>query len=140
MGDLAGRLGRRKVLWTAFALMLVGVLLTLMSSLWLIALGIVAITFGFFGGHSIVSSWVGRRAGTAKAQASSMYLFSYYMGSSIAGASGGLFYAAHGWAGVAGFVGTMVLVGLLIALWLYRLPPLVNVVTSPTPMSKGAMP
>ncbi|MGC1549499.1 MAG: MFS transporter, partial [Rhodanobacter sp.] len=39
MGDLAGRLGRRKVLWTAFALMLMGVLLTLMSSLWLIALG-----------------------------------------------------------------------------------------------------
>jgi len=140
MGDLAGRLGRRKVLWTAFALMLVGVVLTLMSSLWLIALGIVAITFGFFGGHSIVSSWVGRRAGSAKAQASSMYLFSYYMGSSIAGASGGLFYAAHGWTGVAGFVGTMVLAGLLIALWLYRLPPLVNVATPPTPMSKGAMP
>jgi len=38
------------------------------------------VTFGFFGGHSIVSSWVGRRAGNAKAQASSMYLFAYYLG------------------------------------------------------------
>lgn len=140
MGELAGRLGRRKVLWTALALMLAGVLLTLLASLWLIALGIVAITFGFFGGHSIVSSWVGRRAGAAKAQASSMYLFSYYMGSSVAGASGGLFYAAHGWVGVAGFVAALVLAGLLIALRLYRLPPLVNVATPPTPMSKGAMP
>jgi YNFM family putative membrane transporter len=140
MGSLAGRLGRRKVLWTAFALMLAGVGLTMMSSLWLIMLGIVAVTFGFFGGHSIVSSWVGRRAGNAKAQASSMYLFSYYMGSSIAGASGGLFYAAAGWNGVGAFVGVLVLIGLLVAWKLYRLPPLVNVATPPTPMSKGAMP
>ena len=140
MGHLAGKLGRRKVLWTAFALMLVGVALTMMQPLLLIMLGIVAITFGFFGGHSIVSSWVGRRAGAAKAQASSMYLFSYYMGSSIAGASGGVFYAAHGWNGVALFVGVLVLAGLLISLRLIRLPPLVNVATPPTPMSRGAMP
>ncbi|CAM0999012.1 Major facilitator superfamily (MFS) profile domain-containing protein [Rhodanobacter sp. Root179] len=140
MGHLAGKLGRRKVLWTAFALMLLGVALTMTTPLLLVMLGIVAITFGFFGGHSIVSSWVGRRAGAAKAQAASVYLFCYYMGSSIAGASGGLFYAAHGWNGVALFVGALVLAGLLIALWLFRLAPLVNVATPPTPMSKGAMP
>ncbi|CAM5227326.1 MFS transporter [Rhodanobacter lindaniclasticus] len=139
MGHLAGKLGRRKVLWTALALMLVGVALTMTTPLPLVMAGIVAITFGFFGGHSIVSSWVGRRAGAAKAQAASVYLFCYYMGSSIAGASGGLFYAAHGWNGAALFVGTLVLAGLLIALALTRLPPLVNVATPPTPMSKGAM-
>jgi YNFM family putative membrane transporter len=139
MGHLAGKLGRRKVLWTAFALMLLGVALTMTTPLLLVMLGIVAITFGFFGGHSIVSSWVGRRAGAAKAQAASVYLFCYYMGSSIAGATGGLFYAAHGWNGVALFVGALVLAGLLIALWLFRLAPLVNVATPPTPMSKGAM-
>jgi len=126
MGHLAGRLGRRKVLWTAFALMLAGVALTVARSLVLIALGIVALTFGFFGGHSIASSWVGRRAGDNKAQASSLYLFSYYMGSSIAGAAGGLFYASHGWNGVAVFVGVMLVAGLLISLRLYRLPPLVS--------------
>ena len=140
MGHLAGKLGRRKVLWTALALMLFGVACTMMTPLWLIILGITAITFGFFGGHSIVSSWVGRRGGAAKAQASSMYLFSYYMGSSIAGASGGLFYADYGWQGVALFVGVLVLAGLLIALWLYRVQPLPQLVTPPAPMSKGAMP
>ncbi len=134
MGHLAGRLGRRKVLWTAFALMLLGVGLTMMRPLVLIVLGIVAITFGFFGGHSIASSWVGRRAGSAKAQASSMYLFSYYMGSSLAGAGGGLFYAWHGWNGVALFVATLVLAGLLVAWRLYRLPPL------PGPPSPGTEP
>jgi YNFM family putative membrane transporter len=140
MGHLAGKLGRRKVLWTAFALMLVGTVCTMLASLWLIIFGITAITFGFFGGHSIVSSWVGRRGGAVKAQASSMYLFCYYMGSSVAGAGGGLFYAANGWNGVALFVGALVLAGLLIALWLYRLQPLSQIVTPPTPMSKGAMP
>jgi YNFM family putative membrane transporter len=140
MGHLAGKLGRRKVLWTTFALMLLGVACTMTASLWLIILGITAITFGFFGGHSIVSSWVGRRGGAAKAQASSMYLFSYYMGSSVAGWSGGLFYAADHWPGVALFVAALVLAGLLIALRLYRLPPLPQRVTPPTPMSKGAMP
>lgn len=134
MGHLAGKLGRRKVLWTTFALMLAGVALTMATSLWLIVPGIVAVTFGFFGGHSIASSWVGRRAGEAKAQASSMYLFSYYMGSSLAGAGGGLFYASHGWHGVGVFVGALVLAGLLIAWRLYYLPPL------PGPPSPGTEP
>ena len=134
MGHLAGRLGRRKVLWTAFALMLLGVGLTMMRPLIFVVLGIVAVTFGFFGGHSIASSWVGRRAGNAKAQASSMYLFSYYMGSSLAGASGGLFYASHGWNGVALFVAALVMAGLLIAWRLYYLPPL------PGPPSPGTEP
>ncbi|MGH8114185.1 MAG: MFS transporter [Rhodanobacteraceae bacterium] len=140
VGHLAGKLGRRKVLWTMLALMLLGTALTALSTLWAILLGVIVLTFGFFGAHSTVSSWVGRRAGEAKAHASSLYLFCYYMGSSIAGACGGLFYASHGWNGVSVFVGAMMLLGLLIALGLYRLPPLVNVATPAMPMSKGAMP
>ena len=140
VGHLAGKLGRRKVLWTMLALMLIGTALTALASLWAILAGVTVLTFGFFGGHSTVSSWVGRRAGAGKAHASSLYLFCYYMGSSIAGACGGLFYASDGWNGVAVFVGVMTSLGLLIALGLYRLPPLVNVATPATPMSQGAMP
>jgi MFS transporter, YNFM family, putative membrane transport protein len=124
IGHLAGRLGRRRVLWTMFVVMLAGLALTMAGSLTLIIAGIAVITFGFFGGHSIVSSWVGRRAGNAKAQASSMYLFAYYLGSSLAGAAGGLFYAAHGWTGVASFVATLFALGLLVAWRLYYLAPL----------------
>lgn len=124
VGHLAGRLGRRKVLWIMFVVMLAGLALTTLESLGFIIGGIAVITFGFFGGHSIVSSWVGRRAGSAKAEASSMYLFTYYLGSSIAGAAGGLFYAAHGWAGVAAFVAALTGLGLLFAWRLYNLPPL----------------
>jgi len=79
------------VLWTMFVIMLAGLALTMAGSLALIIAGLAVITFGFFGGHSIVSSWVGRRAGNAKAQASSMYLFAYYLGSSLAGPRAGCF-------------------------------------------------
>lgn len=124
MGHLASRLGRRRVLWAAITLMLVGIGLTVLRPLALVVLGLAVLTFGFFGGHSIVSSWVGRRAGRSKAQASSLYLFSYYMGSSVAGSCGGLFWSAYGWSGVAAFTGTLALAGLVIALRLVGLEPL----------------
>lgn len=141
IGNLAGKLGRRKVLWTMFVLLLAGTWLTTLAPLWLVIVGIAVVTFGFFGGHSVVSSWVGRRAGPARAHASSLYLFCYYMGSSIAGACGGLFYAPWGWNGVAAFVGALLLVGLAIALGLARLRPLAQgTVSPPSPISHGAMP
>lgn len=124
VGHLAGRIGRRRVLWTMFLLMLAGVALSLAAPLTWVVLGIAVVTFGFFAGHSIASSWVGRRAGAARAQAASLYMFAYYLGSSIAGSVGGLFYAAQGWLGVAGFVGAMWAAGLMIAWRLSALPPL----------------
>ena len=70
--------------------------MTLPDSLPLTILGVGVLTAGFFGGHSIASSWVGLRAETAKAQASAIYLFFYYAGSSVAGSLGGWAYAATG--------------------------------------------
>ena len=124
IGHLAGRLGRRKVLWTMFVLELAGLLLTLLSSVWLIVAGVAIITFSFFGGHSIVSSWVGRRAGAAKAQAAAIYLFAYYLGAALAGAVGGLFYTRFGWNGTAAFIAALFGLGLLFAWRLYHLQPL----------------
>lgn len=122
MGSIAGRLGRRHVLWIAFVIMLAGVGLTAFDSLWAIVGGIAMLTFGFFGGHSVASGWVGQRGGIAKAHASSLYLFSYYMGSSVAGSLGGLAWTHAGWKGVAIYVAALVLVGLAVALKLRRLP------------------
>jgi YNFM family putative membrane transporter len=53
-----------------------------------------------------------------------MYLFIYYLGSSIAGATGGLFYTRHGWTGVAGFTAALFAFGLAVACRLYFVPPL----------------
>lgn len=137
VGHLAGRIGRRKVLWTMLVLALVGLGLTLFEPLWLVVAGIAVITFGFFGGHSIASSWVGRRSGAAKAQASSIYLFCYYAGSSVIGALGGLFYAGAGWSGVAAFVAALFGLGLLFAWRLYFVVPLP---LPPSPETETPMP
>ena len=107
MGELAGRYGRRRVIGFAIAFMPIGVLMTLPNSLWLTILGVGVVTIGFFGGHSIASSWVGLRAETAKAQASALYLFFYYAGSSLAGSIGGWVFSLGAWPGEAAFIGAM---------------------------------
>ena len=81
------------------------------------------ITWGFFGAHSIASSWVGLRAHGARAQASALYLFFYYVGSSLAGSAGGLFFARAGWPGVAGLLAALTGAALVIALRLSKVPP-----------------
>ncbi len=124
IGSLADRLGRRRVLWATIVLMLAGMTLTLFTPLWLVVPGMLIFTFGFFGAHSVASSWIGRRAMKAKGQASSLYLFCYYAGSSIAGTAGGFFWHLGGWNGIGGFIVALLIGALLVALKLAKLPPL----------------
>ncbi|WP_429469799.1 MFS transporter [Neobacillus sp. B4I6] len=97
---LVDRHGKQKVLFISLLIALIGVCLTLDSNLLIKILGLGLFTYGFFGGHSIASSWVGQRALQNKAQASSLYLFLYYTGSSVGGTLGGVFWSAYGWGGV----------------------------------------
>jgi YNFM family putative membrane transporter len=128
IGALADRLGRRNVLWAVIVLMLVGLALTLFTPLAVVIIGVLMFTFGFFGAHSVASSWIGRRAIKAKGQASSLYLFSYYVGSSVAGTGGGVFWHYAGWNGIGVFIGLVLLTALGVALKLAKVQPLaVNV-------------
>ncbi|MDG9884357.1 MFS transporter [Pseudomonas sp. GD04058] len=123
IGALADKLGRRRVFWGTILLMFSGMLLTLFSALPLIIVGMLVFTFGFFGAHSVASSWIGRRAFKAKGQASSLYLFSYYAGSSVAGTAGGVAWHYAGWNGIGVFIGSLLVVALGVALYLSKLPP-----------------
>jgi MFS transporter, YNFM family, putative membrane transport protein len=123
MGELAGRLGRRRVLWIAASIELVGVAATLPDNLVAIIAGVTLITWGFFGAHSIASSWVGLRAPVGRAQATALYLFFYYLGSSVAGSAGGWFFARWAWPGVVGMLGALVGAALLIAVRLSTVAP-----------------
>ncbi|WP_253249297.1 MFS transporter [Pseudomonas putida] len=123
VGALADKLGRRKVFWASILVMAGGLLLTLANPLTMVILGMLVFTFGFFGAHSVASSWIGRRALKAKGQASSLYLFCYYAGSSVAGTAGGVFWHQAGWNGIGLFIGSLLAVALLVALHLSRLPP-----------------
>jgi YNFM family putative membrane transporter len=123
MGELAGRFGRRRVLWIAIAVEAAGVAVTLPDNIFAVVAGVGLITWGFFGAHSIVSSWVGLRAHGARAQAAALYLFFYYVGSSLIGSAGGLFYARAGWPGVAALLAALTGAALAIALSLSKIAP-----------------
>lgn len=123
-GRLADRLGRRNVLWLVMAVMLVGLLLTLSNSLLAIVLGMGLFTFGFFASHSVASSWVGRRARAPQALASAIYLFFYYLGSSVIGSFCGVIWSSAGWPGVVALLGATLGISFVIALRLRGLVPL----------------
>jgi YNFM family putative membrane transporter len=82
-------------------------------------------TAGFFGVHSVVSGWVPARAhagGAASGQAASLYLFAYYLGSSVFGTLAGPAWSRDGWPAVAALaLALFAACGLLIA-WLGRIP------------------
>ncbi len=100
MGILINSYGYSHILFSSLALMASGLLLTPGSSLIFVVFGIVIFTIGFFGAHSTSAAWVGNFAKQARAQASSLYLFSYYLGSSISGTVGGFIYHLWDWDGV----------------------------------------
>ncbi|AET90580.1 MFS transporter [Burkholderia sp. SFA1] len=119
-GKMADVFGRGRVLIASLILMMLGIALTLSSTLPLIIAGIACLTFGFFAAHAVASSWVGRLAAQAKGQAAALYLLAYYLGSSLIGAYGGHFWTAFGWTGVAGLIGVLLLIGLAGAVYLNR--------------------
>jgi MFS transporter, YNFM family, putative membrane transport protein len=119
-GRLADRAGRRVVLAVGAAVAIGGVALTLPSSLALIVAGLVALTAGFFAAHSVASGWVGGLAPVAPAQASALYLCLYYIGSSVAGSAGGIFYAHGGWPLTAAFAAALLAIAMASAVSLRR--------------------
>lgn len=123
-GSLSGRFGRGPVLMVSIGIMLAGLLLTWFSSLWSILGGMMLFTAGFFASHSTASAWIGQRARRAKGQASSLYLFCYYLGSSVAGTVGGLFWHGFAWSGVVVFIAVMLSLALAVAQRLRKLPQL----------------
>jgi YNFM family putative membrane transporter len=124
-GRLADRFGRRTVLPLGVLLTFGGLALTATASLPLIIVGIATLTAGFFAGHSVASSWVGRRAAGSAGQASALYLLAYYAGSSIAGPLAGTAWTMDHWNGVLAIAGVMLAGALLVSLRLRRTPPLV---------------
>lgn len=115
-GRLADRFGRGSVLVSSIVTMSVGLAITWFDALPAVLLGMLLFTGGFFAAHSTASGWVGVLATSHRAEASSLYLFGYYTGSSVIGAIAGLPFAAFGWAGTVCVVAAAVLTALGVAL------------------------
>jgi YNFM family putative membrane transporter len=111
-GRLADRAGRRVVLAVGVAVAIAGAVLTLPANLVWVVAGLVVLTAGFFAAHSVASGWVGGLAPVAPAQASALYLCLYYIGSSVAGSAGGIFYSRGGWPLTVAFAAVLLAVAL----------------------------
>ncbi|WP_431811237.1 MFS transporter [Lysinibacillus sp. FW12] len=120
-GSLADRYGRQRMLLLAIAIMLAGAIVTLNGLLTLKIIGITVFTFGFFAAHSIASGWVSKRASHDKAQASSLYLFFYYFGSSVGGTVGGVFWMKYGWVGVIAMIALFLVIACVLSYLLNRI-------------------
>ena len=135
-GQLADRFGRRAILPSGCVLAIVGVLLTLLPWLPSIVGGLALLTAGFFVIHGLASGWVAARAhlvGASASQAAALYLFAYYVGSSVFGSLGSSAWEAAGWPGVSGVALALLLTAALVARRLRRIPALI-----PAPVQWGS--
>nr|WP_277998400.1 MFS transporter [Sphingomonas liriopis] len=123
-GSFAGRVGRRRIFWLPVVLLIGGILATGAAPLWLVIAGIAFVTIGFFGAHSIASAWVGRRALGNRGQGAALYLFFYYLGSSVLGSAGGVAWTRAGWPGVTAFCLALAGLALIVGAMLARVAPL----------------
>lgn len=120
MGKKADQYGNFPMILLSIGLTVGGALLTLVSPLFIKILGICIFTFGFFASHSIASAWVGETSGKSKAQASSLYLLFYYLGSSFVGTFGGYFWTHFHWGGVIVLVTSLFILTVPFVLFAHR--------------------
>lgn len=114
------KFGRGQVLIAMFSTMIIGLWITLIPSLWAILIGLLIFTFSFFAAHSTSSSWVSVQSLQYRAVGSSLYLFCYYLGSSILGSSSGLVWENYGWGGLTVTITGVLCLGLGVAIKLNR--------------------
>ena len=114
-GNFVRRWGRGKVLVGCVVMALIGLCGLLVSWLPLAIVATLVFTASFFAAHSVASGWVGAVATHDRAEASSMYMLLYYVGSSVVGWVSGYFFHM-GWATLVGWLIGLYAVALLLAL------------------------
>lgn len=112
-GALADRFGRVRVFLAGIVVMLLGLAITLPTSLVAVVLGLVVFTAGFFAAHATATGWMSLAAGPLATQASALYVCGYYGGSSIFGAWVGTAWTAYGWNGVVTWVAGLAVLALV---------------------------
>ena len=108
------------ILIIALIMMIFGILVTQWNLLSLIILGLFFFAAGFFAAHSVTSTWISQYAKTNKGSTSSIYLFSYYLGSSIFGTFSGIFWTLGGWFGISVFIINFLCLGICLSIRLLK--------------------
>lgn len=119
-GRLVETYGPLRVAQVGLVIAIAGLLVTALRPIATIMLGLALLTIGFFAAHGVASGWVAARAirrSIGAGQAASMYLFAYYLGSSVVGAVSGVAWSRAHWSGV-----LLLTVSLLVAALLVTIP------------------
>lgn len=122
-GRLAPTHGASRVALSGFAVALAGIAVTALTPLPMVVLGLALLSVGFFAGHGVASGWVTARAmdrGLGAGQAASLYLFAYYLGSSVMGTAGGAAWSSGGWGHVTWLTGSLYAVAIVVVALLHR--------------------
>lgn len=120
-GRLREKMGNGPAVIFLAITMIVSLTLMAVDNMWLTFIALFAFTASFFAIHSSASGWIGIIATKDRAEASSMYLFCYYIGSSAVGWFSGVIFTHASWLVFIAYL-TVLLGGLLaIAVTLARL-------------------
>ncbi|AGS35904.1 major facilitator superfamily permease [Corynebacterium maris DSM 45190] len=114
-GALSDRIGRGTVMLGGAVGMWLGLWAVAAGWLWLALTGLFVFTASFFAMHSTASSWIGVIATENRAEASSMYLFCYYTGSSLLGGASGWAFSALPWTGFIAVLTAVLFVAVAVA-------------------------
>ncbi len=104
---------RTSVVYTA--MMVTGLLLTLIPALWAVIAGLAVFSSGVFIAQAAATVQTGAIAGRARSSAAGLYVTFYYLGGSLGAWATGWFWLWAGWRGCVALLGAVALLSLLMA-------------------------
>jgi len=110
-GKYSDKVGRVKVLFLALSILLIGMLLTLTQSLWLIIIGLGLVTIGMFSVQSVTPTYLGDLVPSDRATLAVAYQSFFYMGGALGTLVPAWVWEYAGFSGVVWLCVGLVLVG-----------------------------
>lgn len=99
-GAISNSIGRKPVILTGLLTVIVGIVFTSFKNLIFVITGLFLLCAGLFIAQPATSALVSEKAKNAKGAATSLYLFSYYIGGSFGAYFPGYFYNMFGWCSI----------------------------------------
>lgn len=119
-GWFSGKFGWRKLRLIGIAILALGILMTLATSIIMIVIGLCITCLGFFTAHSLTATSVSETATHHKGSASSLYLVAYYIGVSVGSTLAAPIWGKGGWGALVIFAGLLPIMYALFTEWFSR--------------------
>lgn len=120
-GNLRKKIGNGPTVIFLSVTMMASLAIMAINNLWVTLVALFVFTAAFFALHSSASGWIGLIATSDRAEASSMYLFCYYVGSSVIGWLSGFVFTYLPWQAFIGWLLALLCGVLAISITLARL-------------------